>query len=141
LYPLGVLGVVFVAFPFLGWVGDSIEFNVSLFLGLAFYTFLLKQHSIFATFIVNTNRMPYVKAFCISSILGVIITLILLKTLDLGIWAVIIGQFVVQLSYNNWYWPRYRLKELDTSLLNILKLGFLEWKEVIKQKRTKYFNR
>lgn len=91
---------------------------------LGIVLFLEWNHSTFATLITMSNTVPFVRASIYSGIGIVIISLIMLEFTTLGLLSLIISQGVVQLAYNNWYWPRWVLKENDSSVLKILKSSF-----------------
>ena len=86
---------------------------------------LENNHSIFATVIVTSNKVPFVAAGLISgALIGVFIYLSLRFT-TLGLLGVILAQGLVQLVYNNWYWPKYVLDDLQVSPLEFLRNGIV----------------
>lgn len=80
-----------------------------LILGVVF--FLELMHSICATIITTTNKVPFVKPAIISGVLIVVSSLLLLKFTGLGVFGLIVAQGIVQLMYNNWKWPVFVYKE------------------------------
>ena len=93
-------------------------------ISMCLYIFLLQHHQLNASYISNTNRIPYVKAFIISSLITVISEFILLKYTNLNEWSLLLGPLLVQLSYNNWKWPLFVMKELNTNIYEMVKIGF-----------------
>lgn len=84
---------------------------------------LENNHSMFSTVIVTSNKVPFVAAGLISgALIGVLIYLSLRFT-TLGLMGVVLAQGLVQLAYNNWYWPKYVFDELMVSPLAFLKQG------------------
>lgn len=79
---------------------------------LGLILFLEQNHSSFATLITLTNRVPFVKASLISGF-SIILLSIIFMLLGFGVGALILIQGMVQLSYNNWYWPYLVIKEND----------------------------
>lgn len=73
-------------------------------------------------------------AFVISSILGIILTLLAIKFTDIGIWSLIIGPLVAQGIYNNWKWTHVVMSRLDTTLSKTIKSGFQYWIQVLLNK-------
>ena len=64
-------------------------------------------HSFSTTYISTFNIIPFYKAVLVSGIIIVLITLLYASIFQLTIFSVVIIQGVVQLSYNNWKWPRF----------------------------------
>jgi hypothetical protein len=85
--------------------------------------FLEGNHSIFASFISTSNKLPYVFSYVFSSIAIIIVSYFVLKKIP-NVYAMIIPMFVVQLLYNNWKWPLYVTKELCCSFWELSELGF-----------------
>lgn len=82
--------------------------------------FLEWNHSSFATIITLSNRVPFVKSSLISGVSILILSLLSIKLTHLGILGLILSQGLVQLMYNNWYWPKRVLIEDNISILSIL---------------------
>jgi len=131
LYFFGVLSVVLLVFPLLRLVRPDVIFDLPIFFGLAIYIFLWKNQSLFAAYIGNTNRVPYMKAFFLSSILGVIVSIIFVYYLNFGLWGIILGPGVVQLGYNNWKWMFFVLNEIQVSFFQFFVLGSQELKNIL----------
>lgn len=131
---LGTIAVVIFAFPILSVIKPGSSFNIPVFLGLSLYTFLWQQQSTSASYISNTNRVPYMPAFVISSITGIILTLIIIKFTNIGIWSLIVGPLIVQAVYNNWKWTHVVMSRLETTLLQTLKNGFKYWIHTVLNK-------
>lgn len=97
--------------------------NKSYLIIMCLYIFLLQHHQLNASYISNTNRLPYVKAFIISSLITVLFEFILLKYTNLNEWSLLLGPLLVQLSYNNWKWPSVVMTELNTNIIEMVKYG------------------
>lgn len=91
------------------------------------------NHSNFATLIVTNNTVPFVKAAITAGIAIIIITVLALQFSDLGLFGVVLTQFVVQLSYNNWKWPKWILNEFDLKILDILKYSYREFNYLLRK--------
>jgi len=87
---------------------------------LAIVLFLEQNHSTFATFITMDNTVPFVKASIISGIAIVVVSILSIKLTHLGIIALILSQGMVQLAYNNWYWPVYVIRKEKLSFTSII---------------------
>lgn len=103
-------------------------------LGIAIYLFLYKRQTTYASFISNMNCLPYVKAYILSGVCGIVFTIIFMKYFNFGIWGLILGQFIPQAIYNYWKWPHYVLNFLECSISEIIKTGNEEIVKMIKGK-------
>ncbi|NLD95024.1 MAG: hypothetical protein GX639_20405 [Fibrobacter sp.] len=78
---------------------------ISCVIVIIFMNLLEQQHSLFATVLTFKNNVPFVTAAIFSGVAIIFSSIVLLGFTDLGIWAVILSQLIVQLAYNNWKWP------------------------------------
>jgi O-antigen/teichoic acid export membrane protein len=131
---LGVLSLIVIGLPLISIVKEDALFNIPILIAISIYQFLLKYHSYFASYISNTNRVPYMRSFIIYSVLGIIMSLFLINTTKLGIWGLIISQMLAQAIYNNWKWPSIVMQSLDTNFLEITFFGFKNIVESLKSK-------
>jgi len=137
MYIIGTAVVLFVALPILRLIRPEIQYDSIIFLLQSLYIFLFKNHTLFATFIGNTNRIPHMKAFIGSSVLGLISAFILVYYFNLGVWGVIIGPGICQLLYNNWKWPKFFISEMDTTLFSLVRNGCTYWRRIFLKKLKK----
>ena len=117
--------------PIIRLIKPNTEIGLPLFLALSLYSCLHEQHSIFCSLIVATNRIPYMTAYVISAIGGLILAVLLISGINFGVWGLVISQLVAQGVYNNWRWPRMVLKELDYPLIQVFSDGFGYWKKML----------
>ena len=96
-------------------------------------TNLESNHTIFSAIITTNNEVPFVKAALIAGVVISFLTFLLLKYTSLGLWAVVLPQFFVQLSYNNWRWPYYVMKNLKISYFELLYEGNIELANKLRQ--------
>lgn len=113
------------------WALDLIGSNAQLpsFPILLLYSlvcFLEENHSNFAIFISSGNQIPFVPAALTSGFLICLGDFVVLQFTSLGVLGIILVQGVVQLAYNNWYWPLWVLREYNISFISFLKVGFEE---------------
>lgn len=132
-YLISTVGVLFVVLPILPLFKPGIDIDPILFMGLAFYMFLLQQHSIFCCYIISMNEIPYMASYLVASLLGLLFVSIFCGTFGLGAWGIVGGQFLSQLIYNNWYWPRYLCKKIGMSYWSVLRYGAKWWKTKISR--------
>ncbi len=81
------------------------------------------NHSNFATLITTKNEVPFVAAGLLSGGLIALLTFLELQFTTWGLWGVVAVQGLVQLAYNNWYWPRWVMKDLSMSFGQMIKEG------------------
>ena len=121
---LGIFGIKFILPIFLSLLGKDnslLSKNQIIFLSICY---ILESIHGNAAFILSTgNYIPYVKASLLSGSAIIIISLLLINFTNLGIWSVLLSQFIVQLSYNNWKWPLEVNKELGIDNFIIFKEG------------------
>lgn len=127
LFLLGTAGVVIAAFPLLPLIKPDFTPNAPLFLGLCLYLLLWNQHSICCNYIVGTNEIPYLVAYAIAAVLGVVFSYLFSGIVGLGAWGLVLGQALSQLIYNNWRWPMYLARKIGTTYTSLLKSGISYW--------------
>lgn len=94
---------------------------------------LEENHSNFAIFISTGNKIPFVPAALTSGLMICIGDFFVLQFSHLGLLGIVIVQGIVQLAYNNWYWPRWVLREYNISFLMFVKYGIEETIRNIKK--------
>jgi len=97
--------------------------DINSLLLLAIILFLENNHSTFANIITLSNKVPFVSASIISGVMIIISSTLVLKFANVGIIGLILSQGIIQLAYNNWYWPYYVLKENNITIFDIIKYG------------------
>jgi O-antigen/teichoic acid export membrane protein len=123
LFWCGMLAVIVIGIPILALINSEMTFSIPILLAIAIYEFFLKHHSFYASYISNTNNVPYMMAFLISSISGIMLAIILITTTSMGIFGLIVAQIIVQGLYNNWIWPYRVMKSINTNPLEMFKIG------------------
>lgn len=136
LFWAGTIALITVGIPILKWVKPENTYNIAVILGIAVYNFFYKRQSYYASFISNTNHVPYVKAYVLSSIAGVVLSIIMVHFMKMGVWGLIIGQFLPQLIYNVWKWPREVYKILETTWAKLVAVGMKFLKAKIGRRKT-----
>jgi O-antigen/teichoic acid export membrane protein len=130
---VGAIGLLFFGNTILVMIGSNtylFSFNM---LAVMLLMFLLEaNHSIAAIIITSKNEVPFYFSSLITGIAIVTFSLILFQYTHIGIWAIVVSQFLVQLSYNNWRWPIFVLKDFNTSYLELFTAGYKSIKKQIK---------
>ena len=84
------------------------------------------NHSLYATLITTKNTVPFVKPALISGFFVILGSYLSLKYTCLGLLGLILVQGFCQLAYNNWKWPLYVCRELNTTFPKIVVLGITQ---------------
>lgn len=125
--------VLTIVLPILPLIKAGFSPNMTLFLALCLYMFLWNQHSICCNYIIGTNEIPYVKGYVVAAVLGVILSYIFSGYLGCGAWGLVLGQALSQLIYNNWRWPLYLARKLNSSYFELMGWGFSYWHKKMRE--------
>lgn len=121
---VGSLVIIFLGAPILSLVQSNTYLpSQSL---CAFYLFIITMegnHSNFATLITTNNEVPFVPAALTSGAFIGILTFLVLQFTNWNLWGVVFVQGIVQLSYNNWYWPYWVLKDFKVNAFEFISYG------------------
>ena len=138
-YILFILGsIILVLFgPFLlNLIGSKADLpNIYQVLLFLFITLLEGNHGQAATFIATGNTIPFVKAALIAGFFICFLDVLVLQYTDWRLWGIVGVQGLVQILYNNWYWPRWTYKELNVSFPTFIVIGFQETIGLINRSR------
>lgn len=109
----GAVFIVTVLPAALHWIGSNITLlPTATLLLLALVLILEGFHATAATFITTANDVPFVRAALASGV-AIAIGVTTAGWLGLGVAAMIACQGLVQLAYNNWYWPWLAWKRIE----------------------------
>ena len=120
---IGVVGLLGIGIPILKLIKPSMTFNYAVIIGISIYHFFYRLQSYYASFISNTNDIPYMKAYVITGFFSIILSVLLMKFTAWGIWGLIVGQFIPQSFYNFWKWPMLVFSMLDSSVKRMFLIG------------------
>lgn len=93
----------------------------ALLLLLGLVLLLELNHTIAATYLTTVNKIPFLSAALISGLGIVLIAFILVK--PMGALGLILAQGLVQLTYNNWKWPKEAIAHLQSKFMQVIILG------------------
>lgn len=110
---LGALGVIFVGLPIIKLIKPEFMIGVFMLSGIFLSQFVLQFRNCYSSYFSCTNRIDYMPAFLVSSILGLLFSVIFMKWLNMKAWGLILGQIMSQILFNAWYWPMKAHRELD----------------------------
>lgn len=123
---IGTAAVVVIGRPVIRLIKPEMNIGVGIMLGVSFYQFILKFRNCYTSYLSNSNRIIYFRAFMIFAIVCVGLEFLLCGVFNMGMWGLVIAQVVSQMIYNVWHWPLVVHRELNMNLYELLKLGFLE---------------
>ena len=106
--------------------------STRLLLLFAIVILLEVHHSISATYLTTCNHVPFLLASIISGIAVVSVSYSLVQWGGMGVAGLIVGQGLVQVIFNNWYWPIIAMRHLNVSFLNVLSIGSKSLYNLIK---------
>lgn len=122
-------GFFIVGIPLLLYIRPGMKIDIKMAFIVCLFYYLYNQHSLFCSMIASTNRVPYYKSFLITAIGSVGLSVLMTDLLYLGIWGLILAQIIVNLTYNNWYWPQFVMKEQKICYKEIYIIGFQQLKK------------
>ncbi|WP_146029337.1 O-unit flippase-like protein [Vibrio diazotrophicus] len=106
LYMLGGVSIVSIGIPLLDYLHVNTKLVDMDLLILLFIVYQLEMnHSLYATYFTTKNTVPFLNSAIFSGFFIVFLSLIFMKFTNLGLLGLIVSQGIVQLVYNNWYWP------------------------------------
>ncbi|CDG15881.1 O-unit flippase-like protein [Xenorhabdus doucetiae] len=130
------VGFYFFGIPILRAINSTSSIiDAPWFFLFAFILLLEANHGISGSYLTTLNKIPFLTANLISGFFVISLSIILVKYYNLGIYGLIMGQGIVQLAFNNWYWPLLARKHLKLTRCNLLYRGFLLMRNISKLKR------
>lgn len=117
------LVVLAIAYPLLTIFKPGASFDPLVFCGVSLYMFLFDWCALFAAMLCNMNEIPYLKAYVITSIIGLLSSVLMVVYTPLGIWGLILGLALPQCAYNVWKWPHEASIRLRTTVIELLSMG------------------
>ncbi|PSV32326.1 O-unit flippase-like protein [Photobacterium sp. GB-72] len=112
-YTLGAVVLFFIGSEILTFISSNTNIVESsiLLLMLVMY-FLELSHSLAARYLTTLNIVPFLNATIISGVAIAILGYIVVTETNYGLFGLVGIQTLVQLSFNNWYWPLVMIKHL-----------------------------
>ncbi|MDE1482435.1 O-unit flippase-like protein [Xenorhabdus bovienii] len=130
------VGFYFLGVPILHAISSTSSIiDVPWFFLFAFVLLLEANHGVSGSYLTTLNKVPFLKANLISGFFVISLSVILVKYYNLGIYGLIIGQGIVQLAFNNWYWPLLARKHLKLTRWKLLCRGLLLMRDISRLKR------
>ncbi len=128
---VGLFFTVTIGLPLLRFIRPEAVVSISVMLGIGLYQFILKFRNCYTSYFSCTNRIPYVKAFLMSSIGCVMLAIICMGYFNWGVWGLIGSQLISQGVYNAWSWTRKAHQEMKLSFQDTITLGSDELRKIL----------
>ncbi|MEI8250930.1 MAG: hypothetical protein WCF98_07145 [Synechococcus sp. ELA057] len=123
MFGIGALALIIFYDPLLTFFGKpSLSLPLSALMLILITAGLESNHSLFATLLLVDNCVPFLSASIVSGVLIICGLYFALITYGQGLFAALMVPFLVQLSYNNWKWPKEAMKRFSTSYPEIIRL-------------------
>lgn len=118
---------IFLLFVFSDFIFQILDSNVNLPSSIVFFTyclvvFLEQNHSLFATFLVTKNSVPFVYPSLISGVIILFLTLICFQFFVKELLVIVVVPGLVQICYNNWKWPSMVFNDFNISIKEFFKI-------------------
>ena len=108
----------------LSYMGSSVQLIALPYLIIIALTGILEaNHAVCANILTVQNRVPFYKQSLATGIL-IILFVIIAFNYDVSIEQMVIIPFIVQLGFNNWYWPLQASSMLKENYFSLLKNSF-----------------
>ncbi len=132
IYTLGLIAILLFGLPLIRLIRPETTPSISIMLGVGIYYFILKFRDCYTSYFSCTNRIPYTKAFVLSSITCVVVAILFLKYTNWGLWGLLIAEISSQMIYNVWHWPVIVHRELKLRIPQMMKLGVGEIRYILE---------
>ena len=123
LFVVMFLVVLAVAYPVLIIFKPGTSFDPLVFCGVSLYMYLFDWCALFAAMLCNMNEIPYLKAYVITAIAGLLMSVLLVVYIPMGVWGLLLGLALPQCAYNVWKWPHETSMKLHTTVIELLSMG------------------
>lgn len=106
---------IFIGLPIIHLIKPQIHISILLATLIFLSQFVVKFRNCYTSYYSSLNRIDYMTAFILSSILSLLLSIVFIGELKFGVYGLICGQILSQVVYNLWYWPLQVHKDLNLS--------------------------
>lgn len=126
------LVIIFAGQPILRWIGSNSMLPATEIICVFAVLRLFESNYLdLCQVFVMSNRYPFVRDVLLTGIGIMVLAYLLTAVIPLGVWGLVLAMGICQLSWNDWYWARRALGEMQISSLGFLKLGFMELRATV----------
>lgn len=129
---IGMILITVFGLPLLRFIRPETVVGAPVLIGLGFYQLILNFRNCYGSYFSCTNRIPYVTAYIISAIVGVVLSFVAMGEFNLGMWGIIGAQIISQGIYNGWIWTYRAHKEMELSAGEMINLGYDEIMKIVR---------
>lgn len=127
LFTVGSIFLLCVVPWLLGLIGSQVHLpSVSIVICYLIINLLEGNHSMAASCIATGNVIPFVTPAIVTGIFICLGDVLVLQFTSWGMLGLVLVQGLFQLAYNNWRWPYWISKELNTNYFRLLQIGAVE---------------
>lgn len=119
-------------YPLLSIIKPGSSFDPYLFIGLSIYIFIFDWIAFFSSILANFNTIPYMKAYVITAIVGLILCVLFMMVFHWGAWGLVLGMAIPQIFYNVWKWPLEASLQMNATIRLLLQCGLRVWFRALK---------
>lgn len=123
IYWVGIFGLWLVGLPLLNMIKPNYVISDTVLWGASIMQFVIYYRNCYTSYFSCTNRIIYVKSFILSSVMGLVLSLVFMELFDLGILGLLGGIILSQLMYNSWYWLNKTHKEMEMNWIESIVKG------------------
>lgn len=125
--------ICLLSIPLIIWIRPSLSMDYLILTVILLYMFIYHLFHLFASYISNSNKIPYTRGFIISSIITIVLSFLSAYFTKMGIWSLILPPLIVSLAYNAWKWPKYVFNENQIGALAFFFQGIEQFKAIMKK--------
>lgn len=120
---LGSILIILFGLPIMKFIRPDAVVSIPLLIGICLTLLITNYRTIYTSYFSSTNRIIYVNSFIVASVICIVMSFFTMGYLRLGLWGLILSQFLSQAVYNAWYWPLKANKEMNLRNRDILIMG------------------
>ena len=128
-----VLLLLTIGIPIIQIIKPDSQYDRLVIVGIAIYHYFYRRQSFYASFISNTNCIPYMTAYIVTGVISVVLSVFLVRNCSWGLWGLIAGLFIPQALYNCWKWPYEVFRMLGTNSNEVFCVGNQEIIKLLKR--------
>lgn len=122
---VGIIVFAVVSEWILSVLGSNTAIPIGMFLFMGIYMFLEHNHGQYTSYFTMRNEIIYLRSYVISSIV-IVMGSLALAIAGQSIYMLMAVHFIVQICFNNWYWPYKAMKLMGTNPIKSLREGARE---------------
>ncbi len=143
MWSMGLIGIAIILFfgnQILSLLSTDTNLIENYFIIIIALTMLFEWNTtMFINLILASNSVPIVLNSIISGLFIFISSFILLNYSNMGLLSLFVGRLIIGFGFNNWYWPKYAFRMLNTTFKDFTRLYLITLKAKIRFFYFKFF--